>query len=218
MFDLRNIICPIENQLMGSRLISNPVDVEEILINACEEINMNLLESCFEMIQFTKENFIKSLTEERSRYYQLDVLTRSSILTNLMLIRNKIMITMRIYSSYYRSNADIFSEEIKGKLDKHFGFVSKCERYLWEIEKIWYIDNFLKSRKIYVTEELIKPSSTEEERRKIEDSYVKKLLDPANCELEKIISYFNEDQIVDKNGRVGKALQSLRQLHTSGFD
>ena len=31
MFDLRNIICPIENQLMGSRLISNPVDVEEIL-------------------------------------------------------------------------------------------------------------------------------------------------------------------------------------------
>ena len=35
MFDLRNIIGPIENQLIGSRLISNPLDVEKILINAC---------------------------------------------------------------------------------------------------------------------------------------------------------------------------------------
>ena len=59
MFDLRNIICPFENEMMGSILISNPVDVEEILMNACEEMQMKYLERSLNMIEFTKENYFK---------------------------------------------------------------------------------------------------------------------------------------------------------------
>ena len=45
--------------------------------------------------------------------------------------------------------------------------------------------------------------------------------DQWNCEIvleTVIISFFHEDHIEDKNGHVGKMLQSLHQLITSGFD
>jgi len=168
------------------------------------------------LIEFIKENFLEFLTKDRSRYCQLNVPTFRSVFSNLRLIWEKVLTTKQIYSLYYSSNADRFPDEIKVKLDKHFGLVKNCCIYWYSISTIWNYDN--EAREIYVTEELIKLSSTEEERRKIEDSYIQKLLDPANCKLENIISSFNEDQIEDKNERVGKALQSLRQLHAPEFD
>ena len=181
-----------------------------------EEMNMKYLECCFKLIEFIKENFLEFLTKDRSRYCQLNVPTFRSIYSHLSLILENVLSTKQIYSLYCSSNADRFPEEIKLKLDKHIGLVEKCRIYWYNIPEIWNYDN--KAREIYVTEELIKPSSTEEERRKIEDSYIQKLLDPVKCELENIISSFNEEQIEDKNGRVGKALQSLRQLHAPEFN
>jgi len=133
MFDLRNIICPIENQMMGSRLISNTLDMEKILINACEEMNMEYLESSFKMIEFTKNNYFKILTGDRSRLCQLNVPTFISFLDNEDLKLIKLYLTNDTYSLYYSLNEDRFSEEIKLKLDKHFEFVKTCNRYWNEI-------------------------------------------------------------------------------------
>ena len=96
--------------------------------------------------------------------------------------------------------------------------MDRCLGYWDEIWEIWEFIYESKPRGKWSIEELIKPSSIEGEMRKIEDSDIKKLLDPWNCELENIISSFNEDHPEDKNGHVEKALQSLHQLFTPGFD
>ena len=108
MFYLQNIICPIENQIKGSRFISNPLDVEKILINACQNMKMNYLKSNFKMIEFTKENYFKMLTGDRSKLCQLNVTTFISILSNEFLKWERVSEIKKIYSSYYSSNADNF--------------------------------------------------------------------------------------------------------------
>ena len=230
MFDLRNIICPIENQLMRSRLISNPLDVEKIVINACEEMNIKWLESSFKLIEFVKKNYFKMVeftVENRykmwigdhSRLCQLNVPTFSSIFYNEKLIWQKLVNTNLIYYSYFSSNADRISKELDRKIRKHFGFVGTCNNYWLLIWKIWqkWEDNYKsKHYRKYVIEELIKPSSLKEEWKEIED---KKIFAQFKRELEnKTIFLFKRDQIEDKNGHVEKVLQSLHLLLTSGFD
>jgi len=210
MFDLQNIICPIENEMIGSRLISNPVDVEEILINACQKIQMKWLESSFKMIEFTKENHFKLLTADRSGLCQLNVPTFKSILYNEYLIHEMILQTHKIYSSYYSSNADKFSEEIKEKVDKHFGFVKKCRKYCNEI---WKGLRIIKIIEDHVINNLFNHQRT----IKIQPD-IKEIFDKWNRLFKNIITTFDGIDLEDDYGLVGKALQSLRQLFASGFD
>ena len=79
---------------------------------------------------------------------------------------------------------------------------------------MWEMIYESKSVEKYVIEELVKPSLIADERRKTD---IKKLSHPWNCGLQNITLSFNNDQIEDKNGHIGKALQSLRQLLTSVF-
>ena len=129
------------------------------------------------------------------------------------------MQTEDIYYSYFSSNADRISEELDGKLRKHFGFENTFYDYyrlIWQIWQKW--EDYYKSKPYgkYVIEELIKPSSLKEEWKEIED---KKIFAHWKCELEnKTIFLFNRNQIKDKNGHVEKVLQSLHLLLTSGFD
>jgi len=213
MFDLRNIICPIENQMVESRLISNPVNVEKILINACQEMCMKRLKMSFKMIEFTKENYFKMLTGDSSNLCQLNVPTFSSIFYIKDLIRTKVLQTNDIYSSYYSSNLDKVSEEIKGRLDKHFGFLKRCEDYSDDINigfrkfkdiKDDFMENSFKLLSI-------------EQRRKIQPD-IKEIFDKWNRVLKEIISTFDQDHLEDKNKHVGNALESLRQLLAFEFD
>jgi len=214
MFDLRNIICPIENEMIGSRLISNPVDVVEKLKNACEAMQMKYLESIFQLIEYTKENHFKLLTADRFRLCQLNVPTFESILYNKDLIWEKVLQTNGIYSSYYSSNADKLSEEIKGKLDIHFEFVKICWEYKDEIRR------GLGGIKIFeddVKNHLFNPLFNHQRKRMIQPN-IKEMFNKWNRLLKNIITTFDGYDLEDNNGLVGRALQSLCQLLASGFD
>jgi len=174
--------------MLGSRLISNPVDVEKILMNAWLEISMKWLEMIFKMIEYRKEKDSKILTGNHSRLCQLNVPTFDSIRYNQNLIKEKLWHNQRIYVAYYNSNKDKLSEEIRGKLDKNFVFLIGHHGFWILIETTWYNND------------------------------IKELFDLWNYRLENMILSFNRNQIEDKNGHVGKALQSLRQLLASGFD
>ena len=175
---------------------------------------MQYLKMSFKMIEFTKENYFKMLTGDRSNLCQLNVTIFSSIHFNEYLIRKKVLQTEGIYSSYYSSNADKFSKEIKGKLDKHFGFVKRCEDYL---NKIW--GGFIRFKNIEddFMKKSLKSSSIEQRRRENQPD-IKEIFDNWNLVLKEIISNFDQDHLEDKNGHVGNALESLRQLLASGFD
>ena len=110
-----------------------------------------------------------------------------------------------------------YENEATRKQSKHIGFLDICYHFWCRIWKIWEYISSSKLLSKYVIEELIKPSSIKKERRKIEDSFIKKLFDPWNRAFEDVILSFNKNQIKDKNGHVGKALQSLRELLASGF-
>ena len=216
MFDLRNIICPIEHQIIRSRFISNSLDVEMILINAYEEMKIKCLDCSYRMIELIKENYFIMLTGDSYRYCQLNVTTFTSISYNVDLILIKVLQTKDIFFSFYSSNEDEFLEEIKKKLNKHFVFVKRCVKYIDEI-----LRNFQEfiNFEFFVVKNYSKPSSIEKKRRKIEKRDIQKLLfDQCNRGLENIISTFDQDHLEDKNGHVGKELQSLRQLLASGFD
>ena len=114
---------------------------------------------------------------------------------NQYILNKKVGETQKIYSSYFSSNKDKFSEEIRGKLNKHFGFMVKCYFYWFQT---WEDIYKAKPWRKYVIEELIKTSSIEEERREIKESDIKKLFDPWNCRLEKLILSFNRNQVKTK--------------------
>jgi len=61
------------------------------------------------------------------------------------------------------------------------------------------------------------PSSIEKRRRKIQPN-IKEIFGNWNRVLKEIISTFNQDHLEDDNGYMEKALQSLGQLLTCGFD
>ena len=154
------------------------------------------------------------MTADRSSFCQLNLPTFTSILTNEELIREKILQTEGIYSSYYRSNADKISEEIKGKLEKHFGFVKRCYEFCDKMRV-----GFWKFRGIEddIMDNSFESSSIEERMRTIQPYIIEKF-DYWNRDLKEIIFNFNQDHLKDVNGHVEKALQSLRHLLASGFD
>jgi len=154
------------------------------------------------------------LTRDHSRLCQLNVPTFDSKYENEYLYMEKVLQTEKIYSSYYSSNADKFSEEIKGKLNIHFEFVNRCDE-LWD--EIWEGGNGFRNIEKWVIESSFNPSSIRNERRNIQHD-IQNLYDKCNRRLEKIILTFDHDHLEDKNANVEKALQSLRQLLASEFD
>ena len=202
IFDLRNIICPIENPMVRSKLISNPLDVEEILINACQELNTTFLKRSFKMIKFTRENYFKMITREFYGHSQLNVPTFISFFNNERLILKKDLETKQLYWLYYKSIEDHFTKEIKGKLDKHFAFALKCIHYYMKIQKTFleFRDcEYSFNRRLNITEEMTEIN-------------IKSLFDQWNRLLQIIILDFDQGYLEDKNGHVRKVLQSLCEL------
>ena len=175
---------------------------------------MGCLEISYKMIKIAKENYFKIFTRDHSRLCQLNVPIFTSIDFNEILVSNKFEETKEIYCSYYNSNADKLSEEIKEKLDKHVDFANVCYEYMEKISK--YISRFRMSEN-RIMKNSFEPSSIENERRKIKHD-VQELFEKSNRDLENMISTFHQNHPEDKNGHVGKALQSLHEFLVCVFN
>ena len=206
MFHLKNLICPIENQMTESKLISNTVDVEKILLNAYQRITVKALESIFKIIEFTKGNYLEILSGNHSRLSKLHAPTFTSLRNNYLIIKKRNRQALQIYSSNQFSNSCTFRDEVKGKLYEHYIFANICNRfldYVWgNVNKIRYFEDFMMTNEY-------EHFQIEEEGRKIE-SETKIFFEEWNSQNEIIISRFSENHIEDENGSIGKILQSLQ--------